>query len=392
MTEVQAPEEPQSGRWLAALVVTVLVALITVGAVVIARKGSEGGSEPGPGLSVSRGGALTALPTTLPGDRTPADPAVIAGATTITDAELAQVGTGNAQHAIKAVHDAPLLDDGKPELLFIDAEFCPFCAAERWPLVVALSRFGTFANLSQVRSATVEGNIASFSFYKSSYSSPYLSFVPVVNEDREQRQLQTLTPSQQAIWTRDTGSPSYPFLDFGGRYAQLQAGFDDNDLSGLDWQQIATDLADPQTTVAKDILGEANSLITKLCALTGQQPASACRHTASTAPPSPGAGSTHRVPAWTTAMALVRVYNGTNITELAHHVAAEIAARGWTVPDVGSVQGISAETTVYYSPNAKAAAVHLEHEFPAIRRIRPEREAGISYRGLTLVLMTGWHD
>ncbi len=38
---------------------------------------------------------------------------------------------------------------GKPEVLFVGAEFCPFCAAERWPLIVALSRFGHFSTAPQ---------------------------------------------------------------------------------------------------------------------------------------------------------------------------------------------------------------------------------------------------
>ena len=45
--------------------------------------------------------------------------------------------------------DAPALTaDGKPEVLYVGAEYCPFCAAERWPVVVALSRFGTWSGLS----------------------------------------------------------------------------------------------------------------------------------------------------------------------------------------------------------------------------------------------------
>jgi len=32
---------------------------------------------------------------------------------------------------------------GKPAIVFVSEESCPFCAAERWPLAVALSHFGT---------------------------------------------------------------------------------------------------------------------------------------------------------------------------------------------------------------------------------------------------------
>jgi hypothetical protein len=102
---------------------------------------------------------------------------------------------------------------------------------------------------------------------------------------------------------------------------------------------------------------------------------------------------THRhPPASRTAMAPVRVYNTTHISQLAHRVAAEIAAKGWTVPDVGNMGAVSSSTTLYYSPNNHAAARHLAREFSGIRRIRPNSEAAINYNGLTLLITADWHD
>ena len=48
----------------------------------------------------------------------------------------------------------PLTANGKPEMLYMGAEYCPYCAAERWSMIVALSRFGTFSGLSTVHSST----------------------------------------------------------------------------------------------------------------------------------------------------------------------------------------------------------------------------------------------
>src|SRR5438309_707950 len=42
---------------------------------------------------------------------------------------------------------------GKTEVLYIGAEYCPYCAAERWSLVVALSKFGSFSGLTYMQSA-----------------------------------------------------------------------------------------------------------------------------------------------------------------------------------------------------------------------------------------------
>jgi hypothetical protein len=210
------------------------------------------------------------------GDRTSARPTVVTGVTDVSSSTTDQVAQGNASlSAVKAISDPALTDNGKPELLFVGAEFCPFCAAERWSMVNALSRFGTFTNLNQIRSATDDGNLATFSFYKSSYTSKYLSFVPVEDEDRDQKQLETPTKAQDALWAKYTGH-SFPFMDFGGQYVVTNAGYPDTDLTGLNWTQITADLKDPSSTVGKDILGEANVLTAMICKLTNNQPANVC--------------------------------------------------------------------------------------------------------------------
>ena len=39
--------------------------------------------------------------------------------------------------------ETALTEAGLPEMLYMGAEYCPFCAAERWAMVMALSKFGT---------------------------------------------------------------------------------------------------------------------------------------------------------------------------------------------------------------------------------------------------------
>ncbi len=46
-----------------------------------------------------------------------------------------------------------LTSGGKPEMLYIGAEFCPYCAAMRWSMAVALSRFGTLTALHGIHSS-----------------------------------------------------------------------------------------------------------------------------------------------------------------------------------------------------------------------------------------------
>ena len=71
--------------------------------------------------------------------------------------------------------------DGKPLVTYVGAEYCPYCAAERWAVAVALSRFGTFSGLSGTHSSSsdVYPDTQTLSFYGSSYSSAYVDFQPV---------------------------------------------------------------------------------------------------------------------------------------------------------------------------------------------------------------------
>ena len=66
-------------------------------------------------------------------------------------------------------------------VFFYGAEFAPYAAAERWPLVVALSRFGTFTQLGEVQSSlsTAFSDLATFTFWQVKYSSPYLALQSV---------------------------------------------------------------------------------------------------------------------------------------------------------------------------------------------------------------------
>jgi hypothetical protein len=212
------------------------------------------------------------------GNRTSADPSIVKAVTGVDSASLDTVGQGTADlSAVKAISDAPLTDNGKPELLFVGAEFCPYCAAERWSMIQALSRFGTFKNLNTIESSSTDTypNTATFSFYKSSYTSQYLSFVPVEDEDRTNAPLEKPTSAENAIWMKYTGG-SFPFMDVGGKYIVTNAGFSPGDLSGLTWKQITDDLKDPTNAIAKDILGESNVITAMICKMTSDQPSSVC--------------------------------------------------------------------------------------------------------------------
>ena len=171
---------------------------------------------------------------------------------------------------------------GKPAILYIGAEFCPICATERWPMVVALSQFGTFQGLSQTRSAVRDGNIATLSFFGSNYTSKYLTFTAVeaetnIPKGNTYEPLQTPTPAQLQLWTGTLGSESFPFIYVGGKYVLNTYQYPATVIQGKDFTQIASDVGNNDTTIGASINSAAAALVHYICNITGQQPAATCQ-------------------------------------------------------------------------------------------------------------------
>ena len=215
---------------------------------------------------------------------TPADPTVIKEVTSVNSSILAAVGTGSGQVQTppKKINGSPPLltgPNGRPEIFYDGAEYCPFCAAERWAMIVALSRFGTFDHLSQESSSSTDAypNTPTFSFYHSSYTSQYLDFVPVEGQSYQGIILQQPTASQQQLMTTYDSGGDIPFVDIANRYWLSGASYDPQVLSNLEWESIAGSLFNAQSQVAQSILGTANYLTAAICQATNQQPTSVCQ-------------------------------------------------------------------------------------------------------------------
>jgi hypothetical protein len=195
------------------------------------------------------------------------------------------IGTPIAVKADKNGNRPPILEQGRlPLVVYEGGEFCPYCAAERWALVVALSRFGTFSNLKYTTSASddVYPNTATFSFVGSHYSSPYLVFQPVELLDRSRNALQKPTALQERLMaTYDTSpyssvSGGIPFVDFANQSVITGPGFSPQILQGLSWSAIASDLYDPKSPVAQSVLASANYITAAICEVTHNKPAGVC--------------------------------------------------------------------------------------------------------------------
>jgi Domain of unknown function (DUF929) len=230
--------------------------------------------------TASSSGASTSVTGTLLPDSVQKD------ITTVPASALDTVGLGAipsyTSQPITAVSDKALTSNGKPEMLFIGAEYCPYCAAERWAIAVALSRFGTFTTpLHGIHSSSsdVDPNTPTLTFYKSSYSSPYLTFTPVENETITKAPLQQTTAAQQALWEKYDSSPEgvgYPFIDFGNKYVIKAPTYDPAVLAHMTWAQVAAALHDPSSKVAQSVLGSANLMTAAICKMTNGQPGNVC--------------------------------------------------------------------------------------------------------------------
>jgi hypothetical protein len=183
-----------------------------------------------------------------------------------------------------------LTSNGKPEFLYVGAEYCPYCGAERWPMIIALSRFGTFSGLTTIHSSSTDAyaNTPSWTFYGSKYTSKYISFVSV-EETRNYRignaastsvnyvTLQTPTAAEQALATK-YGTGYIPFIDIGNAYVEVGNlnPYGPQVLQGKSWSAIAAALGNPSSAIAQGALGSANYLTAAMCKLTNNQPATAC--------------------------------------------------------------------------------------------------------------------
>jgi thiol-disulfide isomerase/thioredoxin len=193
--------------------------------------------------------------------------------------ELDAVGAGSANNLIKPVSGTPLTGpNGHPEVFYLGAEYCPYCAAERWPMIIALSRFGAFSGLKTTSSSSsdVYPNTPTFTFHGATYTSQYVDFAAVETTDRDRHPLESPTSAQQALANQYDTSGSIPFVDIGNRYAFSGAMYLPDVLSGMTWTAVADALAQASSPQAKAILGSANLITAAVCKLTADQPASVC--------------------------------------------------------------------------------------------------------------------
>jgi len=237
--------------------------------------------------SPSKGGNTSVTGTLLPAS-------VSSQVTKVPPAALDRVGKGavpaflQGQPPFTAGSGGTLTSGSKPEMLYIGAEYCPYCAATRWSMAIALSRFGTLSPLHGIHSSATDTdpNTATLTFYKTTYASNYLNFTPVEVQNVSRGPLQNPTSAQNAIWAKyepDPNTRGYPFISFGNKLLLKGPIYDAGILQGKTWSQVAAALKNPSSPIAQSVDGAANYITGAICQMTNNQPASVCGTAAVTA-------------------------------------------------------------------------------------------------------------
>jgi hypothetical protein len=283
---MEPPRTPGAGRrnglLIAAGSIAVVIAVVAGLFVVrgIIRHNHAASQGTGAGAGQASGGSQ-GIGTAAPKD-------VLRDVTTVPASTLNAVGGGpvTATGSVTAISGVPLSRNGKPVVFYDGAEYCPYCATERWSLIVALSRFGTFRGLTTIRSSATDDppSIPTWTFYRSKYTSPYLTFASVeelgnvADAKGTYPKLQAPTLEEKFLISKWNSQGSIPFIDYGNKYDQIgdMPGFTPQVLEGHSWAQIAAALKDPTDPTAQAVDGAANWTTAVICTLTNNQPATAC--------------------------------------------------------------------------------------------------------------------
>ncbi len=231
-------------------------------------------------------------------------PAMLAELTTITPSVFNTVGVTSSVFQVTPPHlikNQPALTataaNGKtlPEVLYVGAEYCPFCAAQRWSTIIALSRFGTWKDLGDTASSSVDSypNTPTFTFLKASYSSPYLVFRGIERysnvtdpNNAFYYPLMPITKAENANITKydvstymgfsSANNGSIPYISMGNKFFVSGASYTPALFQGETRDAVASNLSTPTSPITAAIIASANYQTAALCNLTKQQPQSVC--------------------------------------------------------------------------------------------------------------------
>lgn len=189
---------------------------------------------------------------------------------------------------IKNITGQSLISGGKPIILYIGEEGCPYCAEMRWALNLALMRFGNFTSLSYMTSAYDLTDFPTFTYVGSTYTSKYIVFQPYEILDRGTTTLQTPPGNYTSIFNQYSVSQGVPFVDFGGPYYVPSAlipssanpiGYLSSLFGSSTWGQVISNIgtSDPLGALIKAGANVITATICKSIVADGGTPPSLCQ-------------------------------------------------------------------------------------------------------------------
>lgn len=182
-------------------------------------------------------------------------------------------------------NSTPLIVDNKPAVVFLAEGFCPYCAIQRWSIILALMRFGNFTGLRyETSSAEMKfSNTPTFALYNSTYTSNFISFLTVETHTNKINpathnyyKLQTPNKIENDTFLAYDPQQAGPFLDFGNKSIQIGAVVSPGVVTGMDWNQILNNMRDPKSIVAQSLVGGANLFTARICEITNNTPTNVC--------------------------------------------------------------------------------------------------------------------
>jgi len=241
----------QKNVWYAVIVVAVVI--VIAGAYMFTSSGGSPSSLVDKPVSVAQLSQLEAiaLDSTLANN-------VGAGSTT----------NGGHPNYPTVIDDNALVINGKVGVVYISADFCPYCAINRWGLIIALMRFGNFTGLQYMQSGAspeIYPSTSTFTFSNSSYSSSNIYFDAVETASVNGSSLGTPDALQTSLLKKYDKGGSIPFTDFGNRSVLVGSVASPQSLQGSDWTQIIAQLNNTNSPISQSVIGSANIFTAYIC-------------------------------------------------------------------------------------------------------------------------------
>jgi hypothetical protein len=177
-------------------------------------------------------------------------------------------------------------DRTRPVVYFYGAEFAPYAAAQRWPLILALLRFGTFSQVGLMQSSatTAFPDLSTFTFWDVGYSSKWLMLQTVERYSSlnptgaNYLTLQAPDARQSAAVSEySANSDTFALTDVANKFVLSGSAYSPAVLDGLTQDQIAGDLANPAAPLTQAVVTAANEITATICAVDGQKPGAVCQ-------------------------------------------------------------------------------------------------------------------